>query len=115
MYAAKNTFRKQRNDIATKLQNPRIKNISFHTLRHWRATWLYHETRDILFVMKTLEHRDLKNTLIYIDLESACYPNNGDNYTSKVAKTESEICSLIEAGFEYVCDFNDSKVFRKRK
>jgi hypothetical protein len=37
------------------------------------------------------------------------------NYISKVAKTEKEICSLIEAGFEYVTEFEGSKIFRKRK
>ena len=51
--------------------------------------------------MKFLGHRDIRNTLIYIDLEIACYPNSIDNYVSKVAKTEQEICSCIEPGFEY--------------
>jgi len=37
------------------------------------------------------------------------------DYISKVAKTEKEICSLIEAGFEYVTEFEGSKIFRKRK
>jgi hypothetical protein len=65
--------------------------------------------------MKFLGHRSLKNTLIYIDLDIACYPNSNDHYVSKVAKTEQEICSCIESGFEYVCDFQDAKIFRKRK
>jgi hypothetical protein len=26
-----------------------------------------------------------------------------------------EACRLVEAGFEYVCDFNGNKIFRKRK
>ena len=37
------------------------------------------------------------------------------NYISKVAKTEKEICGLIEAGFEYVTEFEGSKIFRRRK
>lgn len=36
-------------------------------------------------------------------------------YVSKVARTEKDICALVDAGFEYVCDYNDGKVFRKRK
>jgi hypothetical protein len=36
-------------------------------------------------------------------------------YISKVAKTEKEICALIEAGFEYVTEFQGSKIFKKRK
>jgi hypothetical protein len=33
----------------------------------------------------------------------------------KVARTEKEICSLIEAGFEYVTEFDGAKIFRKCK
>lgn len=36
-------------------------------------------------------------------------------YVFKVAKTAEESKKLIEAGFEYVVDFADVKVFRKRK
>jgi len=113
--AIASTFAKQRNNIARKLGNPRIQKITLHVFRHWKVTWLYHETKDILYVMKFLGHRNIKNTLIYIDLEIACYPNTNDHYVSKVAKTEQEICSCIESGFEYVCDFQDAKIFRKRK
>jgi integrase len=113
--AIASTFAKQRNNIARKLGNLRIQKITLHTFRHFKAIWLYHETKDILYVMKFLGHRSIKNTLIYIDLEIACYPNSNGNYVSKAAKTEQEICSCIESGFEYVCDFQDAKIFRKRK
>jgi len=58
--------------------------MSFHTIRHWKATTLYHQTKDILYVMKFLG-------------------------------TVEEAKELIEAGFEYVCDFDGVKLFRKRK
>jgi hypothetical protein len=32
-----------------------------------------------------------------------------------VARTEDEVCTLVESGFEYVCDFGEAKVFKKRK
>jgi len=76
---------------------------------------LYHKTKDILYVMRFLGHKSIKNTLIYIDLETACHPNGGDDYTTKVVKTEAEICSLIEAGFEYVLQKDGLAYFRKRK
>jgi len=41
--------------------------------------------------------------------------NFKEKYVSKVAKTVKEACQLIEAGFEYVCDINETKIFRKRK
>jgi len=39
----------------------------------------------------------------------------GLDFISKVAKTEKEVCSLIEVGFEYVTDFEGAKIFRKKK
>lgn len=55
-----------------------------------------------------------KNTLLYIQLEEALFQGEID-YISKVAKTPGEICVLIEAGFEYVTEFEGLKFFRKRK
>jgi len=71
----------------------------------------YHKTKDILHVMELLGHRDIKITLIYTQLIRF----EGDEYHSAVAKTVEEARSLIKAGFEYVCDMEDVKLFRKRK
>lgn len=66
--------------------------------------------------MKFLGHRSIKNTLVYIDLEKLCHPNGGDNYTGKVAKTQTEKVQLIEAGFEHVSsDPDGTQYFRRRK
>jgi hypothetical protein len=66
------------------------------------------------YVMQRLGHKNIKNTLLYVQLEEALFQGEID-YISKVAKTEKDVCSLIEAGFEYVTDFQDAKIFRKRK
>ncbi|MGD0977760.1 MAG: methyltransferase domain-containing protein [Candidatus Bathyarchaeia archaeon] len=42
--------------------------IHFYTLRHWKATMEYHRTKDILYVMKLLGHKNIANTLIYTQL-----------------------------------------------
>jgi len=63
-------FRAFRNRLAHKLGNPRLKEIRFHTIRHWRATMLYHQTKDILHVKEFLGHRSLDSTLIYINVET---------------------------------------------
>jgi integrase len=97
--------------IAAKLKNPRLLQISFHTFRHWKATMEYHKTKDILHVMQMLGHRSIQNTLIYTQLVSF----KDEEFTAKVATTEQEVCQLVEAGFEYVCDYNGHKIFRKRK
>ena len=36
-------------------------------------------------------------------------------YFSRVTKTEVEVCAFMDAGFEYVCDFNGAKILRKLK
>ncbi|MEM2514477.1 MAG: tyrosine-type recombinase/integrase [Candidatus Bathyarchaeia archaeon] len=104
-------FNRQRRRIAAKLKNPRILQITFHTFRHWKATMEYYRTRDILHVKEMLGHKSLNSTLIYTQLINF----DEDQYVAKVAHTEEEACRLIEVGFEYVCDFNGHKIFRKPK
>src|SRR4030067_2776013 len=98
--------------LAHKLSNPRLLKIHFHTFRYWKGTILYHETKDMYYVMLHLGHKNIKNTLLYVQLEEALFQGE-TNYISKVAKTEKEICSLIEAGFEYVTESEGSKIFRR--
>jgi hypothetical protein len=66
------------------------------------------------YVMQRLGHKNIKNTLPYVQLEEALFQGEHE-YISKVAKTEKEICSLVDAGFEYVTDFEGTRIFRKRK
>lgn len=107
------TFDRYRKRTAHKLGNPRLLQITFHTLRHWKATTEYHKTKDILHVMRLLGHRNIKNTLVYTQLVDAV--GDEDEFVSKVAKTVDEARALVEVGFEYVCDVEDAKLFRKRK
>ncbi len=104
-------FTRQRKKAASKLANPRLLQITFHTFRHWKATMEYHRTKDILHVMRLLGHKNIKNTLIYTQLIEF----KEDEFTCKVAKTVQEASDLIENGFEFVCAFDDAKLFKKRK
>jgi len=105
-------FAKYRKRIAFKLQNLRLKRISFHTFRHWKATMEYHKTKDILHVMEMLGHRDIKTTLIYTQLIHF----ENDEWHSATAKTTEEAAKLVNAGFEYVCTTPENiMLFRKRK
>lgn len=104
---------KQRNRIAANLQNPRMKQIHFHTFRHWKATIEYQRTRDILHVKYMLGHKRLENTEIYthlIEFES-------NEYHVAHAKTIEEEDKLIESGFEFVRhdQNNQISIYRKRK
>ena len=96
---------------ANKLNNARIRQIHFHTFRHWKATMEYAKTKDILYVMKMLGHRNIQNTLLYTQLISF----ENDEYHSATSKTVQDAQKLIEAGFEYVCEFGEVKIFKRRK
>ena len=65
--------------------------------------------------MQFLGHKNISNTLKYIQLEQALFQLEDDQYICKVASSIEEITALVESGFEHVCDFNNVKVFRKRK
>jgi hypothetical protein len=71
----------------------------------------YAKTKDILHVMKVLGHKNIQNTLLYTQLVNF----ENDDYYSATAKSVEEAQKLVETGFEYVCTFNDVKLFRKRK
>jgi hypothetical protein len=62
-----------------------------------------------------LGHRELKNALIYINLEKALFQNSDNEYHVKVAQTLEEATKLLEVGFEYVTDMDGEKLFKKRK
>ncbi|TEU06773.1 hypothetical protein E3I90_01530 [Candidatus Bathyarchaeota archaeon] len=67
--------------------------MRLHTLRHWKATMHYHQTKDISYVMNFLGHKNTKNTSIYTQLVNPAE----DEYVSKVARTVNEARELVEA------------------
>jgi integrase len=105
-------YTRRRNVLAEQLANPRLKKINFRTFRHWKATVTYHETKDILYVQRLLGHKSLKNTLVYTHLvDMDC----DESYVVKVAENIEEFTALLESGFEYISDYGEAKVLRKRK
>jgi len=108
-------FEIQRARAAEKLKNPRLKNITFHTFRHWKATMEYHKTKDPWHVKNVLGHKNLKSTQVYINIEHALFQTESDEFHVKIAETPEEIKALLEVGFEYVCEKDGLMFFRKRK
>jgi integrase len=104
-------FRHYRNKLVEKLNDTTIKTIRLYDLRHFFATKLYHQTKDILYVKQQLGHRKLDTTLIYTQLIHF----HDDEYTTAVADTINKARELLENGFEYVTDMDNLKIFRKRK
>jgi len=103
---------KTRNKVACKLSEPQLRSIRLYDLRHYYATMLYAKTKDILYVMKQLGHKKLETTLIYTQLVNF---NDNDEFYCATAKDVNEAKALIESGYEYICDVEGVKLFRKRK
>jgi integrase/recombinase XerD len=104
-----------KNRVAKKLDNPRLKQISFHTFRHWKAAMEYHKTKDIIHVKQILGHRNILSTMIYINIEQATFLADTDEWTCKIADTPEEAVKLIEAGFIYVNSMGEKTIYKKRK
>lgn len=51
-------------------------------------------------------NRNIKNTLMYIQLSKALYKNNHEGFICEVAEKPKDISELIEKRFEFVCDSN---------
>jgi integrase len=88
--------------IAEKPNNPRLRKISFHTLRHLKRTIEYHKTKDIMHVKYVLGHKTINCTLIYINLEEATYLEDSDEWICKVAHNKQEGIELIQANFIFL-------------
>jgi integrase len=89
--STKMTFMRSRRRLANKLQNPRLLKISFHTLRHWKATMLYHETGDIYYVQRFLGHKSISNTEIYIHIANTIFESRSDEFTVRVVVKPEEV------------------------
>lgn len=77
----------------------------------------YHKTKDLLHVKQLLGHKNVQNTMVYVNLEQGIFTSKNDQFHAKVAKNTEEVCKLVQAGFEYVAgEYRDGgKIFRKRK
>jgi len=56
--------------------------MRFHTFRHWKATAEYLRTKDAFHVMQMLEHKNIKNALMYTQLQNF----QNDDFACKAAK-----------------------------
>jgi integrase len=112
----KTTFCKNRRRLQQSLQNPRLLRIHFPTFRHWKATMLYHQTKDPYYVQHFLGHKSLKSTEIYINIEHTLFEASAnDQFTVRIAEKPQEIKELLETGFDYVCQKDNLIFLRKRK
>jgi len=109
--AARHYLDNTRRTLAETQNNPRFHQIHLHTFRHLRATSLYAQTKDLLYVQKILGHKSIQNTMRYIQLVSNDEPSA---WIVKAASSLDEAKGLLEQGFEYVTDMESVKLFRRR-
>jgi integrase/transposase-like protein len=100
-----------RKRIAQKLQNPRLRSISFNTFRHWGATMTYHYTRNILLVQKLLGHKSIESTMKYTQLVQF----KDDEFDVATATTVEEAKELLKSGFDYITEKTGIMLFRRPK
>jgi len=53
--------------------------------------------------------------MTYVNLEAVLFQSTEEEFTVRVAETPDEACDLVQAGFDYVTDFDGAKIFSKRK
>jgi hypothetical protein len=73
------------------------------------------KTKDPYYVKNFLGHKSLKSTEICINIEHTLFEASDDAFTVKVAEKPEEVKSLLEIGFEYVCQKDNLIFLRKRK
>jgi len=77
------TFSKNSRSMGRQLSPIRRSSVfTFHTFRHLKGTWEYHKTKDILHVTQILGHKNIKNTLIYVQLAEDLFKDQQE-YVSK--------------------------------
>ena len=81
--------------VANIVENPRLKAVTFNTFRHWGATMIYHQTRNLLLVKKILGHKRIDSTMKYTQL--VCLKE--DEYDVTAATTIEEDEELLKAGY----------------
>ncbi len=106
------SYRKKRNSLSKLLGNPRLKQITFKSLRHFKGSTEYAKTKDIFHVKNVLGHVNIQNTMVYIHILGE---EPEENYIIKVCTSLDEFIDSLSHGFEYVTDYNDFKIVRKRK
>jgi integrase len=109
-------FAQQRKRIAHKLKNPRLLDITFKTLRHFKATMEAWRTNNPFIVQEFLRHKSFKNTMRYIHLAQVLFKDQHE-YVTRVAHNVKEACALIEQGWKYTTgEYDDGgKIFAKPK
>ncbi|MCW4001784.1 MAG: site-specific integrase [Candidatus Bathyarchaeota archaeon] len=104
-------FHWARGHIRAKTANKELLKVHLHSFRHFFATKLYLQTRDIRYVQKKMGHRSITSTTIYENSESN---QEVEQYTIKAVASKKEAIKLGELGYEPFDTIDGVKLYRKR-
>ena len=107
----KENWAKQKVIVSKILGEPELAQIRLYDLRHFAGSMAYYKTKDIIYTMRFLGHKNIKNTLRYVHLIDF----DKEEYLVKATGDVGEAKILLEQGYEYVCEMDNIKLFRKRK
>ena len=105
-------WRNTRDRVAKNLCQPELKKIPMKNLRNYSGAQLYHKLPDPIAVMRHLRHKKLDTTMHYL---RGITTGEEQEFICKTAQTLKEATELIEAGFTYVTEIEETKLFRKLK
>ena len=100
-----------RNKAAIRLENPRLRAITFKNFRHPRTMLAHYTNGNVLTVKKALRHRAIQSTMKYIGMLQF----KDDDHEVATATNVDEIKQLAQAGFQKFDELNGIHVFRKPK
>jgi integrase len=91
---------KYRKKVVEKYNLPEADKVHLHTFRHFYASRLYQETKDLVLVKTQLGHRNIKNTEIYTHIINF----NSNRYEAKALAVGNidEICKMLTEGWNVV-------------
>jgi integrase len=106
------TFRRYRNRLAEKLNDPTIKTIRLYDLRHYYCTNQLRRIQNTETVRILMGHKQLNTTQKYLHLLSA----ESDEWIVEGTTDKERAKQLLEADFTYQLTAPDgTMLFRKRK
>ena len=115
-HARQVAFHLRMKNLARIHNNPKFLKIHCHTFRHCKALREYDKTKSILHVKRVLGHKSVMTTQRYVELYTEIYGDlKPENYICETAATIKDAKKLVESGFEYICEIDGEKLFRKIK
>lgn len=107
-------WRDTRRRAAAKLCKPELDRIPLKSLRNYSGAQPYYklERADPIAVMRHLRHKKLETTMHYL---RGITTNEEVDYISKPSTNLKEDQELIDAGFTFVTQRDEYKLWRKRK